>query len=216
MAETSPKNSRHVLDQSGHLRDWGFTASYCNKCGIHNSQISGLLMQCGKCKKAYYCSMKCFNDDLAKHRLFCMSDKIYTEPKQRCTIVPTALEEISDDDMTKPQVDPTRNERDIQVDNSENFVEIEEEDDDDESVDEDGSTSCTTFERSGSDHHNDCDDCAEEINNIENETADLSPIRQERKRMEEDPYASETVLLRRTEPHGGKDYAWEVSSIDTT
>jgi MYND finger len=40
------------------LSKWGFTDNHCHHCGILNSDLNGLLMQCGKCKKAYYCSMK--------------------------------------------------------------------------------------------------------------------------------------------------------------
>jgi MYND finger len=41
------------------------------RCGIHNDQIDNMLLQCGKCKKAYYCSMACFNADLSNHQKFC-------------------------------------------------------------------------------------------------------------------------------------------------
>lgn len=41
------------------------------RCGIHNDQIDNMLLQCGKCKNAYYCSMACFNADLSNHQKFC-------------------------------------------------------------------------------------------------------------------------------------------------
>ncbi len=62
------------------LVHYGFAEDRCHRCGIHNSEISGLLMQCGKCKKAYYCSMKCFNDDLAWHQQFCQTSRIDYAP----------------------------------------------------------------------------------------------------------------------------------------
>ncbi len=62
------------------LVHYGFAEDRCHRCGIHNSEISGLLMQCGKCKKAYYCSMKCFNDDLSWHQQFCQTSRIDYAP----------------------------------------------------------------------------------------------------------------------------------------
>jgi hypothetical protein len=53
------------------LAKWGFDKDYCFRCKKHNSELSGLLMQCGKCKKAYYCGMKCFNEDLEAHQKVC-------------------------------------------------------------------------------------------------------------------------------------------------
>ncbi|GAX26194.1 hypothetical protein FisN_16Lh010 [Fistulifera solaris] len=62
------------------LVHYGFAEDRCHRCGIHNREISGLLMQCGKCKKAYYCSMKCFNDDLSWHQQFCQTSRIDYAP----------------------------------------------------------------------------------------------------------------------------------------
>lgn len=64
------------------LADYGFAEDRCHRCGIHNSEISGLLMQCGKCKKAYYCSMKCFNDDLPWHQKFCQTSRLGYNPSR--------------------------------------------------------------------------------------------------------------------------------------
>lgn len=64
------------------LDSWGFQESHCHKCGIHNSELAGLLMQCGKCKKAYYCSMKCFNSDMDRHSKFCQTSTLDKEPER--------------------------------------------------------------------------------------------------------------------------------------
>ena len=63
------------LDDGGTLAKWGFEKNYCFKCNKHNSELDGLLMQCGKCKKAYYCGMKCFNADLVEHQKVCCTEK---------------------------------------------------------------------------------------------------------------------------------------------
>lgn len=39
------------------LEDWGFSSDKCHYCGISSKEIDNLLMQCGKCKKVYYCSI---------------------------------------------------------------------------------------------------------------------------------------------------------------
>jgi hypothetical protein len=88
------------------LSEWGFADNKCYNCGILNSDLNGLLMQCGKCKKAYYCGIKvrrqtiktptldrsypkthhylilqCFNQHLPEHNKFCGTKEIYSEPK---------------------------------------------------------------------------------------------------------------------------------------
>jgi len=45
------EDEEHPLDASDTLEKWGFNESKCHYCGIHNSDLDGLLMQCGKCKK---------------------------------------------------------------------------------------------------------------------------------------------------------------------
>lgn len=69
MADITKRDYR--LDDDTLLSAWGFSSSSCAKCGTPNSELEGLLIQCGKCKMAYYCSMKCFNGDLMTHRKFC-------------------------------------------------------------------------------------------------------------------------------------------------
>jgi MYND finger len=61
----------HPYDSAKTLKLWGFTESCCRKCQVSNSKIGGKLMQCGKCRKAYYCSKACFNSDLKAHQMFC-------------------------------------------------------------------------------------------------------------------------------------------------
>lgn len=87
------------FDSDRVLSKWGFTDSQCHCCGINNSDINGtygkarvyrvsadknddtgLLMQCGKCKKAYYCSMKCFNEHLPEHQKYCGTKEMFSQP----------------------------------------------------------------------------------------------------------------------------------------
>jgi hypothetical protein len=56
-----------ILDSDTHLAKFGFKQNFCDKCGKKNSEIDGKLIQCGKCRKRYYCSRKCFNNDLQAH-----------------------------------------------------------------------------------------------------------------------------------------------------
>lgn len=59
--KTRKKFDKLVLDDADHLGRYGFKGDRCDLCQKKNSEISGLLMQCSKCKKAYYCSKDCFN-----------------------------------------------------------------------------------------------------------------------------------------------------------
>lgn len=59
------------LNDDSVLSKWLFDKNYCFHCGKKNSELDGLLMQCGKCRQAYYCSMKCFNADLEAHQKIC-------------------------------------------------------------------------------------------------------------------------------------------------
>jgi len=50
-SRTTPEELKAKLDSADHLKGYGFGASNCMKCGVSNSEIDGLLMQCGMCKK---------------------------------------------------------------------------------------------------------------------------------------------------------------------
>ena len=72
MTYTNEEERLEILDSMTHLKKFSFTKNSCDKCGKKNSEIDGKLMQCGKCKKAYYCSIDCFNSSLpAHHKLGC-------------------------------------------------------------------------------------------------------------------------------------------------
>jgi MYND finger len=74
---------KQMLDSSSHLREWNYRGtSRCDRCGISNSELEGLLIQCAKCKHAYYCSMACFNQDLERHQAFCRTSKLLREPER--------------------------------------------------------------------------------------------------------------------------------------
>ena len=52
------KSKTEYYDTDRILSKWGFTDNTCHNCHKRNSDLHGLLMQCAKCKKAYYCGMK--------------------------------------------------------------------------------------------------------------------------------------------------------------
>lgn len=76
----SKEEMEEALDSTDHLRNWNFRGSKCDRCGIPNSQVSGLLLQCGLCKNAYYCSRACFNEDLEDHQQHCESSIMKHQP----------------------------------------------------------------------------------------------------------------------------------------
>jgi hypothetical protein len=76
----SQEEMEGALDDTSHLKHWNFRGARCDRCGIPNSQVAGLLMQCGICKNAHYCSRKCFNDDLEDHQEHCESATIVHQP----------------------------------------------------------------------------------------------------------------------------------------
>ena len=61
----------------------GFAVDRCERCGIHNDEIGGVMMQCSKCKNAYYCSMKCFNEDMERHLKFCNTGELMVDNHHR-------------------------------------------------------------------------------------------------------------------------------------
>ena len=74
-------STAHPLDNKSLLKGWLFDGTNCARCGIHNSELDGLLIQCGACKKAYYCSSKCWQADLPAHQEFCFTDNIERGPR---------------------------------------------------------------------------------------------------------------------------------------
>ncbi|GKY99085.1 hypothetical protein MPSEU_000864100 [Mayamaea pseudoterrestris] len=76
----STEEMEGALDNTDHLRVWNFRGSKCDRCGISNSKVDGLLIQCGMCKNAHYCSRKCFNDDLEFHQDRCQSSVLKQQP----------------------------------------------------------------------------------------------------------------------------------------
>ena len=52
------QSKTEYYDNDRILSKWGFSDNICHCCEKKNSDLHGLLMQCAKCKKAYYCSMK--------------------------------------------------------------------------------------------------------------------------------------------------------------
>lgn len=59
------------MENPEELRDWLFFGTHCSTCGVPNAKIGGRLMQCGRCRGAFYCSSRCFNSDAARHAEFC-------------------------------------------------------------------------------------------------------------------------------------------------
>jgi hypothetical protein len=48
----------------------------CHCCGSKGTEVGGFLLECNACKKAYYCSVQCFNDHLPKHLEFCQTSAL--------------------------------------------------------------------------------------------------------------------------------------------
>jgi hypothetical protein len=62
---------------------YGFSETDCHCCGVSNTEIGGFLLQCASCRRAYYCSMDCFNKHLPKHLEFCETSALEQEPEGR-------------------------------------------------------------------------------------------------------------------------------------
>jgi MYND finger len=66
---------------------FGFSETQCHNCGVSNDEIGGFLLQCATCKRAYYCGMKCFNENLPFHQKFCNTNLLESEPIGRRDVV---------------------------------------------------------------------------------------------------------------------------------
>lgn len=82
---SSSDESVDPLNDDSVLSKWGFDKNYCFHCGKTNSELDGLLMQCGKCHQTYYCSMKCFNADLEAHQKICKTAEYAHKEPDRIT-----------------------------------------------------------------------------------------------------------------------------------
>lgn len=58
-------------------------------------------MQCGKCKKAYYCSMTCFNNHLPEHQKYCGTKEIFSQPSGSAVEMSCKRKPITDSDFVK-------------------------------------------------------------------------------------------------------------------
>jgi MYND finger len=68
---------------SQRLHGYGHQTS-CHGCGVTNETIGGFMLQCGKCRKAYYCGRDCFNAHLVTHQQFCRTNTLdCCEPNKR-------------------------------------------------------------------------------------------------------------------------------------
>ena len=81
--QVTAEDCKNMLDDKEYLKQWGFNSTMCQKCGISNSQINGYMMNCSRCKKAAYCSVKCFNAHINIHQLYCQTTTIDREPMRR-------------------------------------------------------------------------------------------------------------------------------------
>jgi hypothetical protein len=89
-----PRNKSNVTVRSDDLasspaeRDsFCFNNQHCFNCYVRNSDIDHCLMECGRCKKFYYCGIACFNAHLDVHMKYCQTGKIYREPMRRSAAV---------------------------------------------------------------------------------------------------------------------------------
>jgi MYND finger len=79
-ATTESSVSRRATQR---LHGYGHQTS-CHGCGVTNETIGGFMLQCGKCRKAYYCGRDCFNAHLATHQQFCRTHTLdCCEPNKR-------------------------------------------------------------------------------------------------------------------------------------
>jgi MYND finger len=92
--ETEVQNAKNLF---------GFSETQCHNCGISNDDIGGFLLQCATCKRAYYCGMKCFNENLPFHQKFCNTNLLESEPIGRRDIVPKKQQPEEQVGPTKPR-----------------------------------------------------------------------------------------------------------------
>jgi len=59
------------LEREEHLAQQGFSSTCCMKCNKDFVDADGFLMQCSRCKLAYYCSYACMNADYDHHSQYC-------------------------------------------------------------------------------------------------------------------------------------------------
>jgi hypothetical protein len=138
-AEAEAEDETHPLDSLELMSKWGFNATNCRKCNKSNSECSSLLLQCGKCKKAYYCSMVCFNDDLVSHQEFCTTTALSSGPKASGTpfIFPTSKKEVvkvvEDLVVEEEEEEEALEEPEPEDEVPDDIIEIEDEESDEES-----------------------------------------------------------------------------------
>ena len=70
------------FDSMDTLSDWGFQRNACDRCGKPNSEVEGLLMQCSRCRNAYYCSVDCFTADTEEHSKWCQVGILPPSPRK--------------------------------------------------------------------------------------------------------------------------------------
>ena len=63
-------------DTGDFLKQWGFQKTACQKCNLVLKDNQDFLIQCSKCKNAYYCSSKCFNADIDAHQKQCETGEL--------------------------------------------------------------------------------------------------------------------------------------------
>ena len=89
-----PATEEERLNSVDNLKRWGFKTNKCLCCGKSNSEAQGRLMQCARCKKAYYCSNECYNEHLPVHQKVCTAKgtlcKSPTRSPRRLQVKPTA------------------------------------------------------------------------------------------------------------------------------
>lgn len=103
-----------------HLQTFGFRSTTCRRCNVGYEEIGALLIQCGKCKQVYYCSMRCFNEDLVDHQRFCTTGELYSEPKRRPPLEAFAKAAVEEE---IPELSPVKKEEAASEEESESTLE---------------------------------------------------------------------------------------------
>ena len=100
MTVTSKKGAA-FYDSIDTLSQWGFQKNTCDRCGKHNSEIDGHLMQCSRCKNRYHCSVACFNADILEHSKWCQQVGVLGTASREATNTKKAHQEATEPNCEK-------------------------------------------------------------------------------------------------------------------
>jgi len=91
-----------ALNTVDSVKGFGFYGTHCSCCGIDNASLGGRLMQCSRCKKAWFCGPKCFRKYAIIHETYCLKRQVM-------------LEEIASSSSAAPKNDKTKEEEEADI-----------------------------------------------------------------------------------------------------